>query len=325
MNRHPRGGGPSKERGSTLHAAERRNHAELGSIAAMTERLYVLAFDHRTSLMRSFFRVQGEPSDADVERARLAKRVIWEGLARALGGRRVSTDEAAALVDATYGSDAISAAREAGVRIAVPVEASGRRELAFEREDWRDRLHVIQPTWAKVLVRYNPVGDGEMNRRQRQRLRELSELCSDAAFGLMLELLVPPEPSQEGPDYDLVVRPALMVRAIEELREDGVDVDVWKIEGLVRPPDCAAVAWAAKAPCVVLGRGADRGAVDAWLRAGADVPGFIGFAIGRSIWWDALQAFFTKGAPEDGRATAAAAIADEYLRYVEVYRAAQGI
>ena len=291
----------------------------LGSIRAVTDLLFVLAFDHRTSLMRSFFRVQGTPTAEDEARARSAKSVIWEGLRQAVEDGRVARSEAAALVDTAYGADVVGAAKAAGIRVAVPVEASGRAELAFEYADWRTRLRALRPDWVKVLVRYNPDGDAEMNGRQRRRLRELSQMCNDAGLEVMVELLVPPEPSQEGPAYDTDVRPGLMVRAIDELRRDEIDADVWKIEGLARTEDCRRVAWAAGTRCVVLGRGADRDAVDAWLRAGAGVPGFTGFAIGRSIWWAALEAFF---AGTTDREAAAAAIAAEYARYAEVYRTA---
>jgi len=79
------------------------------------------------------------------------------------------------------------------------------------------------------------------------------------------------------------------------------------------------VAGVAGAPCVVLGRGADAAAVERWLRAGAGVPGFDGFAIGRSIWWDPVRAYM------DGvtdRAAAVTAIAERYVHFVTVYREA---
>jgi myo-inositol catabolism protein IolC len=278
--------------------------------------LFVLAFDHRTSLMRSFFGVEDEPTDHDVDRARTAKRVIWEGLLTAIRDGRVSRTHAAALVDATYGIDVIAAARREGVRVAVPVEASGRAELAFEEVEWRDRLEALDPAWAKVLVRYNPDGDAAMNARQRAALGALVDHCEAGERGLMLELLVPPEPHHDASIYDAEIRPGLMVGAIEEMRDDGIAATVWKIEGLDRREDCERVAAAAGAPCVVLGRGADTEAVDRWLRVGAGVEGFDGFAIGRSIWWEPLRGFFAGGLTEDA---AAAAIADAYARAVGVF------
>jgi myo-inositol catabolism protein IolC len=278
------------------------------------DRLYVLAFDHRRSLMTSFFGVEGTPSAEDVDRARLAKHVIWEGLLRAIDDG-VPRAAAAALVDATYGADVIEAAAARGIRVGVPVEASGRRELAFEHDDWRERLDRLDPTWAKVLVRYRADGDHEMNARQRRALADLQAHCRETGRGLMLELLVPPEPEEDPGAFDAELRPTLMVRAIEEILRDGIAPSVWKLEGLTRRADCELVARAAEAPCLVLGRGEDRAAVDAWLRAAARVPGYAGFAIGRSIWWEALRGFFDD---EAMRADAVSAIAAEYARCVGV-------
>jgi 5-dehydro-2-deoxygluconokinase len=277
----------------------------------------ILAFDHRNSFMRSFLGVEGEPSPADVVRARDAKSLIAQGLVRAVAEGAAGAGEAGALVDATYGDDAIGLARQAGIRVAVPVEASGRRELSFEFGDWRERLDAIDPDWAKVLVRYHPDDDPEMNARQVERLRELRAHCDETGRALMIELLVPPMPGQEGPDYDGEVRPGLMVRSIEAFREAGAGADLWKIEGLDDPEACAVVGRSATTPCVVLGRGADRPTVERWLRAAAGAPGFVGFAIGRSIWWDALRDH-----PWTDTDVVTAEIAEAYGGYVRIWREA---
>ncbi len=278
---------------------------------------FILAFDHRNSLLTTFFGVSGQPSDSEVSAACEVKRVIADGLLASIQGAGGGVAEAGALVDATYGADAIDRLKEVGVRVAVPVEASGRREFAFEHRDWRERLDAIHPTWAKVLVRYNPDGDASMNERQRHRLLDLQNVARAIGVGFLFELLVPPEPSQRAPDYDTEIRPESMARAIDELREGEITPDLWKIEGLDRREDCARVAARAGAPCVVLGRGADAAAVERWLRAGAGVPGFDGFAIGRSIWWDPVRAYMD-GASD--RAATVTAIADRYGHFVDVYR-----
>jgi myo-inositol catabolism protein IolC len=298
--------------------------------------LYVLAFDHRRSLMTSFFGVDAEPSPVDEQRARDLKRLIWLGLRRALP--TVPRDAAGALVDATYGESVAREARAAGLNVAVPIEASGRAEFAFEREDWAAILDQIDPTWAKVLVRYNPGGDRAMNERQRAALVPVSEYLRGTGRGLMFELLVPPEADQlasvagDLARYDRELRPELMQRAIEELLASGVETDVWKIEGLDRRADCELVAGQARSGgrdhvrCVVLGRGRDVAAVDAWLRAAAGVPGFAGFAIGRSIWWDAARVYMASArgrvaetANDAALDAATAAIAERYLRFIDVY------
>ena len=105
----------------------------------------------------------------------------------------------------------------------------------------------------------------------------------------------------------------------------GYDRDAWKIEGLDERADCERVVAQARGGgrggviCIVPGRGASAARVAQWLRAGAGVPGYRGFAVGRTIWWDALVGF------RDGklsRAEAAKQIAEIYLRGVNGWRAA---
>ena len=277
---------------------------------------FLLAFDHRRSLMTSFFEAGDEPERGQVSTAREIKTVIADGLLAAIRRSRVDRRDAGGLVDPTYGGIAIDRLRTSGVRFAVPVEASGKRELEFEHPDWRQRLEAIKPTWAKALIRYNPSGDAEMNRRQRDRLVELQTATREIRVEFLLELLVPPEPAQRADEYDAATRPGLVVDAIDELRGAGIQPDLWKIEGLENRDDCRAVTDHAGAPCVVLGRGADTEAVERWLRAGAGV--FDGFAIGRSIWWDAARAYVDGSADRDATVTA---IADRYGHFVDVYHA----
>ena len=114
-----------------------------------------------------------------------------------------------------------------------------------------------------------------------------------------------------------------MRRAIEELQNAGVEADIWKIEGVDERSDAAMLAEQARTgpgregvTCVLLGRGASTEKVEQWLEVAAPVEGFIGFAIGRSIWSDALKGF-ESGALD--RKAAAKQIADNYLHFVRVY------
>ena len=180
-----------------------------------------------------------------------------------------------------------------------------------------------------MLVRLNPDGDREMNRRQLDRLKELADWlhANDRLF--LFELLVPAEPNQleqAGGDtdrYDAELRPELMRRAIEQIQDHGIEVDIWKIEGVDDREDAEMLIRQTRSGpgrenvvSVLLGRGASDEKVDHWLRQAAPVEGFIGFAIGRSIWWDALKGFL--GGDLD-RSAAAEQVADNYLRFVKVY------
>jgi 5-dehydro-2-deoxygluconokinase len=215
----------------------------------------------------------------------------------------------------------------------MPVEKSGQTEFDFEYgDDFRAHIESYDPDFSKVLVRYNPDGDAEMNRRQSDRLKRLADWLHERDRKFLFELLVPAEEEQlaaVGGDtdrYDAELRPELMRRTIAEFQDAGVEADIWKIEGVDTRDDCERIAAQARAGgrdgvvCVVLGRGADDDKVDHWLRQGAPVDGYVGFAIGRSIWGGPLSGFL------DGslsREEAAMKVADNYLRFVEVYESAE--
>jgi myo-inositol catabolism protein IolC len=293
--------------------------------------LYVLAFDHRGSFEKGLFRLDGTPGPDDAARIAEAKEVIFDGLLRARDGD-VPPDAVGMLVDEQYGADLARRAKKEGLVLAMPVERSGQDEFDFEHgEAFGEHIEAFDPTFAKVLVRYNPEGDRELNARQLVRLEQLSTWLHERDRGFLFELLVPPTPDQltavggDGDRFDRHVRPSLVIQSMRDCHERGVEPDVWKIEGLEREEDCEAVAKQARSggrddvACVVLGRGADREAVERWLRIGAGVAGFVGFAIGRTIWFDPLKAWL---GGDVSREQAAERIAETYRGMVEVYRRA---
>jgi myo-inositol catabolism protein IolC len=288
--------------------------------------LFLLAFDHRGSFQKTFFGVQGDPTPQEAARIADAKAVIFEGMRVSVAG---GPDGAGVLVDEEFGADVARTAKAEGLLLAMPVERSGQPEFDFEfGEEFGEHIEAFDPSFSKVLVRYNPEGDADLNARQVERLRRLDGWLHERGRLFLFELLVPAEPNQlDAVDadvgrYDRELRPGLMVRAIRELQAAGIEPDIWKIEGLDRSDDCVAVSDAARAggragvACVVLGRGADQAAVDHWLRTASGVPGYVGFAIGRSIWWDPLRAF-VDGA--SSREEAAARISSNYRRFIDVY------
>ncbi len=292
--------------------------------------LFILAFDHRGSFLK-VAGVQGMLTEEDAARIRDAKAVIFEGFRRAVEAG-VPRQAAGVLVDEQFGAQVARQARAEGYVLAMPVERSGQEEFDFEYgEAFGEHVEAFDPTFAKVLVRYNPEGDAEVNRRQVERLRRLSDWLHTRGRKFLFELLVPPTAEQlrqvDGDEgrYDREVRPDLMVRAVAQLQEAGIEPDVWKLEGLERREDCVRVSAQARAGgrnrvgCVVLGRGADEEAVVRWLHAAAGVAGYIGFAIGRTIWWDAVRAYLAGHA---SWVAAAESIANNYLRMVHVYTTA---
>ena len=290
-----------------------------------TKPLYLLAFDHRGSFERDLFSASHPISDKVRAGITDAKELIYEGFVEA-AARGVPTDAAGILVDEEYGTMVARKARSADHVLAMPVEKSGQAEFDFAYgEEFGRHIEEFDPTFAKVLVRYNPDGDRELNRRQTERLARLSTWLHDRDRRFLFELLVPATPEQlkrAGGDqrrYDREIRPGLVVRIIRAMQDAGVEPDIWKIEGLDSAGACTDVVAAARAGgrdevcCIVLGRGADEPQVIEWLRIAASVPGFDGFAVGRTLWEQPLRDMI---AGTIGRSKAVHQIAARYLETV---------
>jgi 5-dehydro-2-deoxygluconokinase len=237
------------------------------------------------------------------------------------------------LVDEQFGSTVPAEAHERGLKLAMPAERSGQSMFDFQYgDDFGKHIERFDPDFTKVLVRYNPDADADANRDQLAKLLRLSDWLKANDRKFLFELLVPAEDAQlesvgsDGDRYDAELRPELMRRAIAEIQDAGVVVQIWKIEGVEERSDCEMLAAQTRSGgrddvrCVVLGRGADDAKVDQWLAAAAPVDGYIGFAIGRSIWWDPLKAY-VDGKIE--RSAGARKIAESYLRFVAVYERAK--
>ncbi|HEY4451367.1 MAG TPA: DUF2090 domain-containing protein [Solirubrobacteraceae bacterium] len=296
------------------------------------QKLYILAFDHRGSFQKKFFGIDGEPDAEQTAIIADAKHLIYEGLLQAAG---TGADPATmgVLVDEQFGSSVPGEAHARGLKLAMPAERSGQSMFDFQYgEDFPAHIERFDPDFTKVLVRYNPDGDRAANAEQVGKLKQLSDWLHANDRKFLFELLVPAEDAQldsvggDSDRYDAELRPELMRRAIAAIQEAGVEADIWKIEGVDERSDCEMLVAQARSggrdgvTCVVLGRGADDSRVDVWLNAAAPVEGYIGFAIGRSIWWDPLKAY-VDGKIE--RSAGARKIAENYLRFVAVYERAK--
>jgi myo-inositol catabolism protein IolC len=262
--------------------------------------LYLLPFDHRHSYVTGMFQFT-TPLTADEHNiVAESKRVIYDGFRQALS-EGVPSPRAGILVDEEFGASILRDAIERGYVTALSTEKSGSDEFDFEYGTrFAEHIESFGPTFAKVLVRYNPEGDEALNQRQTARLAQLSDYCRTAEQRFMFELLVPATAAQldraEGTKqiFDRQIRPGLMLQTIRALQDSGVEPDIWKIEGLDRREDCERIVEMARrdgrghVSCIVLGRGADEHKVVSWLETAASVPGFIGFAVGRTTFWDAV-------------------------------------
>jgi myo-inositol catabolism protein IolC len=292
-------------------------------------KLYILAFDHRGSFQKKMFGIEGDPTDEQTQTIADAKALIFEGMQLAVE-RGAEASSTGVLVDEQFGSDVPQRAKEGGLKLAMPAEKSGQNMFDFEYGDeFGTHIESFDPDFVKVLVRYNPEDDAEANETQLGKLKELSDWLHENDRKFLFELLVPATDDQlSGVDgdsdrYDAELRPELMRGAIEAIQEAGIKVDIWKIEGVDAQEDAQMLIEQTRkgdgnesVVSVLLGRGASNDKVDHWLQQAAPVDGFIGFAIGRSIWWDALKGFL-EGSLE--REAAAEQVADNYLRFVKVY------
>jgi myo-inositol catabolism protein IolC len=294
--------------------------------------LYVQPFDQRHTFETKMFGWTPPLSAAQTADIAEAKRVIYDGFKTALAAG-VPKDKAAILVDEQFGAAILRDATADGVITACPAEKSGQDEFDFEYgEDFARHIEAFHPTFCKVLVRYNPEGDRALNRRQAARLKRLSDYLADAQRSrFMFELLVPAEKAQleklggDNNAYERELRPRLMAETIAELQSAGVEPDVWKIEGLDRREDCERMVAVVRAGgrervgCIILGGGESDQRVREWLATAASVKGFIGFAVGRTVFWDPVVDW---RAGKKTREAAVAEMARHYSEFVSIFEAA---
>lgn len=285
--------------------------------------LYILPYDHRSSFEKGLYGWSGALSAEQTGRIARTKEVIYDAFKSALG-KGLSKGRAGILVDEQFGAAILRDAATNGFIIAMPAEKSGQAEFQFEYgDDWAAHIETFKPTFVKVLVRYNPEDDEALNRRQAARLKQLADYCHGHGHYFMFELLVPATHEQmdrlDGDQhlYDTDLRPSLMLGTIRELQSAGVEPDLWKIEGLDHREDCVKVAEVARrdgrdnVSCIILGRGSNDQKVLEWLRNAAGVPGFIGFAVGRTSFWEPLVAL------RDGKMNHDQAVEEISRRYLE--------
>lgn len=290
--------------------------------------LFMLAFDHRASFVKNLLGVTNEPNFEQVRQIIDFKNLIFEGFRRGveLG---VPKEAAAVLCDEQFGDAVLRKAKATGVVFAVCTEKSGQKEFDFEYgKEFGAHLQEYGPTFAKALVRYNPEEDKAFNARQLAKLKILSDYCHSHHLKFLIEPLVTALPEQlakvngDQRRYDTEIRPGLMVKMVRQMQTAGVEPDVWKIEGLEETAEYEAVVKQAKAEgreqvsAIVLGRGASQNQVEQWLVAASRASGVTGFAIGRSIFHEALMKYKTG---ELTREEAVKAIADKYLHFYQVY------
>lgn len=295
--------------------------------------LLILAMDHRDSLERELYRLTAPPTPAEAARIAADKLLVYRALLDASehlpAGARPGI-----LVDEQYGASVAELAQYVPtVDLAMPIEASGHPWFQFAfGGDWKAHAEFFATGHSKVLIRDNPGFDASDRSAQMATVATVSAWAMAAGRPLIVELLIPgtdADLASVGGDalrYDRELRPGLTQQVIRELQDAGVEPALWKVEGPETTADARAIAELARrdgrtARCIVLGRHAPTDRLEHWLDVAAPVADFVGFAIGRSIWWDALSDRLAGTIDEEG---AQKRIAANYLQYANDFFAARG-
>ena len=293
--------------------------------------LLILAMDHRDSLERELYRLTAPPRPAEAARIAADKLLVYRALldaaAQLPGGARPGI-----LVDEEYAASVAELAQHVPTMdLAMPIEASGHPWFQFAFDDWTAHAEFFATDHSKVLIRDNPGFDASDRSAQAAAVATVSAWATTAGRPLIVELLIPGTDSDlasVGGDalrYDRELRPGLTQQVIRELQDAGVEPALWKVEGPETTADAQAIADLARrdgrtAQCIVLGRHAPADRLEHWLDVAAPVSDFVGFAIGRSIWWDALSDHLAGTIDE---AEAQKRIAAAYLRYANDFLTAR--
>jgi myo-inositol catabolism protein IolC len=292
------------------------------------KQLLILAFDHRASFLEKMFGIKNRPpTTAEKKEIENYKNIIFEGFKLAVK-KKVPKEIAGLLVDEEFGTSVLHEAKKDGLTFAMPVEKSGQDEFDFDYGDaFAKHIEEFDPSFVKVLVRYNPESDATLNKRQLQRLKKLSDYLAKTKKPFLFELIVPATPAQltklggSKESYDLELRPKLMVQSLKEIQDAGVEPSIWKLEGVDKPESAKAVVKQAqtngrKVGVITLGRGESKEKVQEWLKVGAKIPGIIGFAVGRTIFWQPLA---DHKAAKISRKEAVEQIANNYIEFTDLW------
>jgi 5-dehydro-2-deoxygluconokinase len=291
--------------------------------------LYILPFDHKTSFISKmfawdYFALTSEQR-AVVETMRM---ITYEGFLQAVA-MGIPKETAAFLTDEEFGSAVLQKAKNDGFVTLLTTEKSGQEIFTFDYgDDFKQHIEKFAPTFTKALIRYNPQGNSEDNKKQLENLKPLVEFSKEKGYKFLIEPLIPPTPEQlasVGGDknrYDIQVRPDLTVEMMGQLQDAGIEPDIWKIEGFSEKASYEKAIAKARSngrdnvSIVILGRGGTAQDVERWFVAGREVVGVSGFAVGRTIFWEPLEKFHKQ---ELSREQAAVEIGKNFYHFYEIF------
>lgn len=259
-------------------------------------KLFILPFDHRSSFSKSVLGTE-KPNKDEKKQLKEFKEIIFNGLVYSLRGRKDKKDFAV-LVDEEYGDKILKRARSEKIKICLPVEKSGEDLLKLQYgKKFKEHILKYSPDYVKILIRYNPQ-NSKQNKKQLLCLSEISRFCQQKRLKTIIELLVPPTSEdlklcQNIETYDKTIRAERTAAAIKEIK-NILKPTIWKLEGFDKKNWPKVIAEAKSSKIVVLGRGEDDIKVRKWLKDASSFDSIIGFAIGRTIFLDAIKKYHEK-------------------------------
>lgn len=247
-------------------------------------KLFILAFDHRSSLLEIFPR----------EGISGLKKIIYEGFKLAVGEGGVPKESAAILVDEEFGSEILRDAKSRGLQICLPVEKSGVGIFEFAYDtDWQAHIEKFKPHFVKALVR----GLASNESKSHLNLKKLNDYCHAHNYQFILEVLSPH-----------------LNQTIDQLQSANIQPDIWKLPGFDTPEEYKKILQKID-KMVILGRGEDQETVESWLKTGSKVEGVVGFAIGRTIFMQPLLGLKNGKISKEGTSEA---ISQNYQHFYDI-------
>ncbi len=290
--------------------------------------LFILPFDHRSSFAKLFGFTNPQLNSKEKEIITGGKEIIYMAFEKTLS-LGISKEQAAILIDEEYGDKIIHDAINKDYNVILTTEKSGQKEFAFEYADeFGKHIDKYKPKFVKALIHYNPNDDPLSKMRQQQKLEILSNYCHQNYYKFLLEVLVTPTEQQlqnaggNTQRYDTEVRPNLTVKVIEELQNANVEPDIWKIEGMENEDSYKIVILQAHKEgrqdvgIVILGRAENQGKVEKWLKVGSKIQGIIGFAVGRTVFWEPLTEYKNGNIDKN---TAIENISNNFLHFYNIF------
>jgi len=274
-------------------------------------------------------------SPEEREAIREFKMLIYKGFKDAVE-KLIPTDSAAILCDEEFGSEILIDALHNGFITLLPVEKSGQEEFDFQYQDFSEHIEKFHPKFVKALVRFNPVDVEDLKQRQKLKLKQLSDYCHEKGHRFLLEVLIIPTETQlkeigSQLSFDRKMRPDLAVKVIKDFQDFGVEPDVWKLEGFEQEEDYKEIIKTIKrgtrdnVNLVILGRGGSAQDVEKWLEVGereeifetgGKVGGVIGFAVGRTVFWDAINKFHKR---QIGKAEVIQTVSANFQKFYQIF------